>query len=427
MANGGSEIFLDTYHIRGGYYLNGEVALSGAKNSVLPIFAASVVTGAQSKIVNCPEISDAENMRDILKMLGCSVHKDGGTVVIDSAQISAHTIGEKLMSTMRSSVFLAGSLLVRCGIAEIGKPGGCKIGARPIDIHIDMLKALGAEAEENEGRVVLKARKLKGAQLTLPFPSVGATENTIIAASCADGETVLSNAAREPEIVDLQDFLNRCGAKIKGAGTHTVTIEGVKELHAAEYEIIPDRIEAGTFMCMAAATKGEIHIKNARPAHLETVSEALEALGCEIRTTQNGMWIKQAKPLRGTVEITTAPFPGFPTDLQPQFTAAVCAAGLTGVVREKIFENRFGYAKELNKMGAAIEICGKNAIITRGHLLKGNRVVAEDLRGGAALVTAALAAEGDSIVCGTEYIKRGYFSLDKKLRLLGAEIKEHNG
>ena len=417
---------MDTYHIRGGYSLNGEVALSGAKNSILPVFAASVVTGKQSRIINCPKISDVDNMRDILGMLGCNVQEDGDAVLVDSARISEHTIGEALMSTMRSSVFLAGPLLVRCGIAEIGKPGGCKIGARPIDIHIETLKALGAEVGENEGRVVLKASKLTGAHITLPFPSVGATENAMIAASCAEGETVLRNAAREPEIVDLQNFLNCCGANIKGAGTRTVMIKGVKELHAAEYEIIPDRIEAGTFLCMAAATRGEVHIKNALPAHLEAISEALETIGCKVRTTDDGVWLKKAKHLAGTGKITTAPFPGFPTDLQPQFTAAVCAAGLDGIIREEIFENRFGYTKELNKMGAGIEIRGKNAIITQGHFLRGNRIVAEDLRGGAALVTAALAAEGESIVCGTEYIKRGYFALDKKLRLLGADIKEHD-
>ena len=426
-ANGGSEFLLDTYHIRGGYSLNGEVVLSGAKNSVLPIFAASVVTGSQSNITNCPEISDAEKMRDILRMLGCSVTGEGNDIFVDSSQISNHTINEELMSSMRSSVFLAGGILTRCGIAEIGKPGGCKIGKRPIDIHIETLKALGAEVEEKEERLILKTRGLRGNTVNLPFPSVGATENAMIAASRAEGETVINNAAREPEIIDLQNFLNKCGAKIKGAGSSSIAIKGVKEMVPAKYEIIPDRIEGGTFLCMAAATRGEIFIRNAIPEHIETILQALESIGCKIKTKGTGVWLKDCKNIRGTCKVITSPFPGFPTDMQPQITDMIAGMGIAGTIRERIFENRFGYVKELNKMGAGIEICGKNAIISKGNSLVGNNLFAEDLRGGAALVTAALAAEGESSVCGVQYIKRGYCRLDEKLRLLGADIEEDDG
>lgn len=417
---------MDTYHIRGGCPLNGEVVLSGAKNSVLPIFAASVVTGNQSNIINCPDISDAGKMKDILRMLGCSVTGEGNDVFVDSSQITSHTINEELMSSMRSSVFLAGGILARCGIAEIGKPGGCKIGKRPIDIHIETLRALGAEVEEREERLILKAGSLKGSVINLPFPSVGATENAMIAASRAEGETVINNAAREPEIVDLQNFLNQCGAQIKGAGSSRIAIKGVKKMNPAQYEIIPDRIEGGTFLCMAVATKGEILVKNAIPGHMDAILQALESIGCRIRVQEKGVWLKACKNIRGNCSVLTAPFPGFPTDMQPQITAMVAATRATGMIRERIFENRFGYVKELNKMGAGIEIYGKNAIIPKGKCLMGKKLFAEDLRGGAALVTAALAAEGESTVCGVQYIKRGYCRLDEKLRLLGADITEED-
>lgn len=414
---------LDEYHINGGKSVYGSVRASGAKNAALPILAAAILTGDESRIENCPNIEDVKKMKSILRETGCRVTEDKDGIIIDSSALTSCSVERSLMESMRSSMFMTGALLARLGRAEICKPGGCQIGARPIDIHLSILSKLGADIMCSEEKIVLNAKKLCGTELKLPLPSVGATENAMTAAVCADGCTVIKGAAKEPEIEALQDYLNACGGRITGAGTDEIRIDGVASLHGARHKIISDRIEGGTFLTLAAMTGGHIFLENGIALHMEALIEALREAGCIIKISSGGIEINAPERLRALGHIITYPYPGFPTDMQSQMLAAMSIADGETIVTETIFENRFSAAKELNKMGGEIEIKKKNAIIKGICSLKGADVTARDLRGGAALCIAAAAADGMSIVRGLEHIDRGYCEFDGKLRRLGVDIR----
>lgn len=421
---------MGTYHIKGGRKLSGEMEASGAKNAALPILAASVITTGENVFEACPEISDVDSMITILRSLGCEVVRDGAQLAVNASGLSESRISEELMKEMRSSVFLAGSLLARCGEAVISSPGGCNIGRRPIDIHIKGLRQLGADirqSPDNPDHIVIKAGKLKGTQLKLDYPSVGATENLMLAAISAEGTTIIENSAREPEIVALQDYINKCGGNVAGAGSGIITIKGGTKLHGCSHRVIADRIEAGTFMLMSLGTGGEIYIKGITAEYLKPLINCLKEGGCRIREEKNSVYASAgADTIKISGCISTAPYPGFPTDLQPQLTAFLTKHGVKCMVEENIFENRFRYAKQLIKMGADIEISKKQVIIKGNNILYGGDVEAEDLRGGAALVIAGLMAEGDTAVRNTKYIKRGYSRFAGKIRALGGEISEND-
>lgn len=416
-------VFLYNYHIKGGRRLSGEVEISGAKNAVLPILAASVITSGENVFTGCPEISDVDSMIKILKALGCRVSQSGQSLCVDASFLSKCRIPEAFMKEMRSSVFLAGSLLARCGEAVISNPGGCRIGERPIDLHIDGLSRMGAHVRQTEDRIIIKSGKLKGADIALAYPSVGATENLMLAATAADGITRIRNSAREPEIVDLQEYINACGGCVKGAGSDVIEITGGKKLHGCCHRVIPDRIEAATYLLMALATGGEILLKGADRRTMGALISLLEQGGYYIGEDAGGIRAKAAGREKLCCNVSTAPYPGFPTDMQPQLTAFLTRSGRGSVIEENIFENRFGYAKQLKKMGADIEISEKKVIIKDNNILCGTDVEAEDLRGGAALVMAGLMAEGDTVVKNTKYIKRGYGKLEEKIRLIGGDIR----
>ena len=418
-------VFLDNYHIRGGRTLSGTVNISGAKNAALPILAASVITKGENVFELCPEISDVESMIKILKALGCKVKRSGQTVSVDASYLSECRIPENMMREMRSSVFLAGSLLARCGEAVISNPGGCNIGERPIDLHIKGLQRMGAHVLRTADNITIKAEKLKGTRIKLDYPSVGATENLMLAAIAAEGVTRIENSAREPEIVDLQRYINRCGGDVKGAGTDKIEIAGNKKLFGCGYRIMPDRIEAGTYLLMSLATEGEILLRGVEKKTLEALISVLEQGGYNIGYSKDEVWAKARGTEKLKCRVSTAPYPGFPTDMQPQLTAFLTKSGKGSEIEENIFENRLGYAKQLKKMGADIEISEKKVIIKDNNILCGTEIEAEDLRGGAALIIAGLMAEGETVVRNTKYIKRGYSKLEEKIRLLGGDIREN--
>lgn len=413
---------MESYHIRGGNALKGEVEISGAKNAALPILAATVMTGGENILTSCPEISDVDSMVNILKGLGCTIHRDGEVLAVDAGSMDSCRIPDHLMKEMRSSVFLAGSLLARCGEAVISNPGGCNIGKRPIDIHIDGLKMLGASVERTDEHIIIKGSALKGADIHLTYPSVGATENIMMAAMAAEGTTRIFNSAREPEIVDLQNYINRCGGKIHGAGTGIIIVEGRRPLGGCAHKILPDRIEAGTYLLMVMGTGGEAVLRGIGGEMLKPLMDILTGAGCEISSAGDEIWCRASGDERFSTEISTAPYPGFPTDLQPQMTAFLTKNGSGSVVEENIFEKRLEYVKELKKMGADIEISGKKVIIKNNNILCCANVSAQDLRGGAALMIAGLMAEGETIISNTKYIKRGYSRPEEKIRGLGGEI-----
>ena len=415
---------MEKYHITGGRTLTGKVEISGAKNAALPVLAASVMTKGENIFEACPEISDIDNMLLILQSLGCKVEREDSRISVNASGISECRIPDALMRKMRSSVFLAGSLLARCGEAVISNPGGCNIGKRPIDLHIKGLQKLGAEIECGSEKIFLKAGKLKGAHIRLDYPSVGATENLMLAAAAAEGVTVIENSAREPEIKALQDYINLCGGNITGAGTGTISIEGGKFLSGCNFRMIPDRIEAGTYLLMCIGTGGNVCLKGVEVEHLHPLLEILKSGGCGIYSEGDILKVSADGLKKVRCKVDTAPYPGFPTDLQPQLTAFLTRNGEECIIREKIFENRLRYAKQLIKMGADIEISQKEVIIKGNNMLYGCSVEAEDLRGGAALVIAGLMAEGDTIVSNTKYIKRGYSRFTEKIIELGGEIRE---
>lgn len=411
-----------SYIVEGGRRLEGTLDVSGSKNASLPIIAASILSGKVTKLYNVPNIHDTQITLKILEILGCKIHRRNGKIIIDSSNMEEHKIPDDLMRQMRSSVVLAGAILGRFKKATFSYPGGCDIGSRPIDLHLKGLKKLGINIEEDAGYINCKCNQIIGNEIQLDFPSVGATENIMMAAVLAEGETIITNAAMEPEIIDLQDFLNRMGARINGAGTNVIKINGVKNLKDVSYNIMPDRIEAGTLLCATAITGGKIKLNKIVPAHIAPVISKLEESGCKINVEKNSVILEAPKRLKA-VDIKTMPYPGFPTDMQSVFTGILTTAKGTSMIVENIFENRYKYTNELKRMGAKITIEGKVAIVKGTKKLVGTTVEATDLRGGATLVLAGLVAKGKTKVNNIEHILRGYEAIDKKLNKIGAKIE----
>lgn len=410
------------YLINGRKKISGTMKLKGSKNSVLPILAAAVLSSGQVIIHNCPDISDTRNAIEILRHIGCRVSFEKSTIVIDSSDLSSCEVPQNLLKEMRSSIIFLGSILSRLKKVNIGYPGGCSLGKRPIDFHIASLKKLGAEISEEEENIICSGKNLKGCEIKLDFPSVGATQNIILSSVFALGTTKILNAAREPEIIDLQNFLKKMGADINGAGSSEIIIHGVKKLGAAEYTVIPDRIVAGTFLISAAITGGEIEIENVIAEQLPLIN-FLET-GCFIKTNANKIYLKAPDFIRPIKKLKTVPYPGFPTDLQAQFVSLLSLASGKSIVSEKIFESRNKHIPELIKMGSKIKILpdGRNFIIEGVKKLRGADLISKDLRGGAALILAGLAAEGKTIVHDKNYIMRGYEKIERELKNLGADI-----
>lgn len=401
--------------------LKGTVRVSGAKNAVLPIIAATLLVDGVSVIKSVPNLRDVNVMSDLLRYLGAKVQYDGETLVVDATEIKETEAPYHLVNKMRASFLVMGSLLARFNTAKISMPGGCAIGTRPIDLHLKGFKAMGAEIVSDHGYIEAAAQELTGSKIYLDFPSVGATENIMMAAVMAKGTTTIENAAEEPEIVDLANFLNKMGAKVRGAGTNTIKITGVEKLEAVEHTVIPDRIEAGTYMVAAAMTKGDVFVDNVIIDHIKPVVAKLIEVGCTVEEHENGVRVIGAQEIMPT-NIKTLPHPGFPTDMQSQFMAMLCLAKGKSTITETVFENRFMNVPELIRMGANIEINGKSAIVEGRDRLTGSEVMATDLRAGAALVISGLVAEGETIVKNIYHIERGYVDLVGKLSMLGAEI-----
>ena len=412
---------MQRYIVEGGNALQGEVEISGAKNAVLPILAATVLGQGKSRIKRVPDLRDVRVMKEVLRELGAEVSDNAHALIVDTAKLNSCQISPKLMQKMRATVFLMGPLLARFGRVDLCQPGGCNIGARPIDLHLKGLRALGVEFEEEDGCLTGTVDKMKGAEIHLDFPSVGATENIMMAATLAQGQTIISNVAKEPEIVDLQNFLNRLGAEIKGAGTDIIKIQGVKNLAPVEYEIIPDRIEAGTFLTAGAITGGEVTIKDVIPEHIEAVMTKLTEAGHNIEVKDKEVSIK-AVPRSKEINLKTLPYPGFPTDMQPQFMSLLTFAQGESIITETIFENRLNNAYQLKKMGAEIEVVDNRAVITGGEEISGSVVQAANLRAGMALLLAGLRAKGQTIIENIYHIERGYENLEEKLTKLGANL-----
>lgn len=406
--------------------LKGEIAVSGSKNSVLPIMAATLLTKEECEITEVPVLRDVTVMCKLLKSIGADVEGDfdKDSVNIKTEKIKSKEAPYELVKMMRASVLAMGPLLARTGSAKIPLPGGCAIGARPIDLHLKGFRALGAQVTVEAGYVEAKAKKLKGSTIYLDQPSVGATENILMAAVLASGNTIIENAAKEPEIVDLASFLNKMGAKIKGAGTDNIRIEGVKELHGTTHAVIPDRIETGTFMIAAAITRGNLLIKNSVPDHVKPIIAKLVECGVTVEDEPEGMRVNATKGKLNSTDIKTLPYPGFPTDMQSQFMAFLSTVNGTSVVIETVFENRYQQIGELNRMGAEIKIEGRSAVIDGPCELEGAEVVSTDLRAGAALVLAGLAAKGQTEISEIYHIERGYSDLIEKLRKVGADIEK---
>ena len=415
---------MDQYIIKGGNPLVGEVEIGGAKNAALAILAAAIMTDEAVHIENLPDVRDINVLLEAIREIGATVDRIGPTEVrIVGATIGNITVEYEYIKKIRASYYLLGALLGKYKNAEVPLPGGCNIGSRPIDQHLKGFRALGASVDIIHGAVVAKAEQLTGKHIFLDMVSVGATINIMMAAAMASGNTTIENAAKEPHVVDVANFLNSMGANIKGAGTDVIRIKGVEKLHGTSYSIIPDQIEAGTFMCAAAATMGDVMVKNVIPKHLEATTAKLEEIGCQVEEFDDAVRVVANKRLRRT-NVKTMPYPGYPTDMQPQFAVALTLAEGTSIVTESIFENRFKYVDELVRMGADIKVEGNTAIINGVSKLAGAQVSAPDLRAGAALVIAGLAAEGITIVDDIVYIQRGYERFEEKLRNLGAEIEK---
>ena len=409
--------------VRGGRRLQGEVTIQGAKNSVLPILAATLLTGGQVALAGCPRLRDVDASIRILRSLGCRADWVGDTLEVDTASMSRCTISDVLMREMRSSAIFLGAILARCGQADISYPGGCELGPRPIDLHLSGLRDLGAEIREEGGMLHCTAAHMTGRELGLSLPSVGATENLMLAACGAEGTTVISNAAREPEIVDLQNFLNACGASVSGAGSSSVTVVGKRPLHGCTYRVMPDRIVSATYLCALASAGGEGFLRGGVERHLSTVTAALREAGCVITSDSAGIACVCRDRLRAVRPVRTAPYPGFPTDAQAVLMAALLRSRGTTVFEENIFENRYRHVDELTRMGASVRVSGRVAVVTGVETLQGAPVRCMDLRGGAALCVAALAAEGESRIGLIHHIDRGYEDISRDLSTLGAEIR----
>jgi len=419
---------MDSYLIDGKNRLYGAAKVHGAKNAVLPILAASILNGGKSEISNCPELSDVACTLRILRHLGCRAERSGDVITVDSSGMCRNDISDRLMREMRSSVIFLGAILARTGSAKISYPGGCNLGARPIDLHLWALKELGADIEEVGGNIVCNAAELNGKEVTLSIPSVGATENIMLAATAARGITRIHNAAREPEISDLQTYLLAAGSHVRGAGTSTIEIEGRRPLGDVRHHIIPDRIVTVTYLAAVAAAGGEVLIEGAEPEHISAVTAVLREAGCDLREEGDRLYLRSEGRLRAAKPIRTMPYPGFPTDAQPPMMAVMAGADGTTVFVENIFENRYRCASELIRMGADIRIEGRVAVVCGVPELHGAKVTAADLRGGAALVIAALGAEGQTEMEGVRHVERGYDSFDAVLRRIGAKItKKEDG
>ena len=409
--------------IKGGRALSGSIRAHGSKNAILPMMAASILYPGITVLHGVPEILDVFYMIEILEQLGCKVKWQDSSLVIDASAIESVSLSSCMTGKMRSSVFLLGPLLARCGEAKLGQPGGCSIGSRPVDIHVAGLQQMGAELTEENGWLRASASCLHGNVIRLPFPSVGATENLIMAAVLAEGETILHHAAREPEIGDLCRMLQGMGARIKGIGSSTLEITGVDRLRESAYTVKGDRIEASTYLIAAAASGGELMVENVLPGQLTGVLTALSICGCDVMHNQRAVYLRRKDRLRPVPYLRTAPFPGFPTDVQSQMMALLSCADGESIIHETIFEGRFQTALELRKMGADICMEGNKAVIQGVQRLTGTKVCARDLRGGAALVIAGLTAEGITEICHCTYIQRGYAALAQHLVDLGADIE----
>ncbi len=414
------------YIIKGGRELGGTVRVQGAKNSVLPILAASILANDKCEILDCPHLSDVKTTAEILEALGCRITFSLNSVTVDPTDAFDMEIPERLMRRLRSSIIFLGAVTMRMGKARVSMPGGCFLGARPIDLHLKALKSLGIKVKEEAGFIETDASEARCAHVHLAFPSVGATENTILAAVKIKGETVITNAAREPEIIDLISFLNAMGARITGGGTGTIHIEGVASLKGISYRIIPDRIAATTYMCMAMATGGELELENVRREHLTAITDELREEGARIEYFGERGYIRAPRKIKSADMIKTMPYPGFPTDAQSVFIPHLIKGDSTSVIVENIFENRFKIVDELLRMGADIVTEGRSAIIRGPRVLTGAHVYAPDLRGGAALLIAALSAQGESVVEDEGHIERGYERIVENITALGGDIRINN-
>ena len=412
---------MSKFIIQGGKRLQGEVKISGSKNAALPIVAATILNKGKTILYNVPAIHDVQTMFEILKEIGAKVQKKNNKVIIDTSKIHTFEIPDNLMRQMRSSVILAGALIGKYNQARFSYPGGCDIGARPIDLHLKGFEKLGVNIKEEYGEIMCTTDKIIGTQIHLDFPSVGATENIILASCLAEGTTIITNAAKEPEIIDLIKFLNKMGAKIKGEGTDKIEIIGVKKLTEMSYNIMPDRIEAGTYLIAGAITGSDIKVTNVCPEHIEPILNKLEEANCKLEIGKSYVRIIAPKRIKA-VDIKTMPYPGFPTDMQSIFGALLSTAKGTSIITENIFESRYKYIQELNRMGAKIKVEGRTAIIKGTKRIQGSNVVATDLRGGAALVIEALIAKGITQIDNIHYILRGYENIEEKLKKLGAKI-----
>ena len=413
---------MEQYAIKGGNPLVGEVEIGGAKNAALPIIAAALMSEETVHIDNLPDVRDTNVLLEAMQSIGVMIKReDRHRVTIYPSRINNLVVDGEGVRRIRASYYFIGALLARYKKAEVALPGGCDIGCRAIDQHIKGFRALGADVNIEYGLIKAEAEHLKGSHIYMDVVSVGATINIMMVAALAEGQTIIENAAKEPHVVDLANFLNSMGANIKGAGTDVIRIKGVSRLHGTDYAIIPDQIEAGTFMFAAAVTKGDVTVKNVIPKHLESITAKLLEIGCEIEESDDAVRVVAAKPLRHT-QVKTLPYPGFPTDMQPQITVALALSQGTSIVTESIFENRFKYVDELTRMGANIKVEGNTAIVDGVSKYTGAKISAPDLRAGAALVLAALAADGYPVVEDIHYIQRGYEDFHLKLQSLGAQI-----
>ncbi|MBO5556964.1 MAG: UDP-N-acetylglucosamine 1-carboxyvinyltransferase [Oscillospiraceae bacterium] len=413
---------MDIWHIRGGNRLEGACFVQGSKNASLPILAASLLCPLRSELMNVPQLRDVDAALRILRHLGCRAEQRGGQVYIDSTLLTGSQIPHELMEEMRSSVIFMGALIARCGEARLSLPGGCQLGERPIDLHLAALRAMGADIEEENGEILCRASRLRGAEIRFPFPSVGATENAMIAACAARGESHIFGAAREPEIQALQQYLRAMGAEVSGAGTDTIHVLGFRPRETVNFRILPDRIVAATIACAAAAAGGDVELRGVDPGHFSTVLHFLNEAGCGIISSNRSVRVISDGRLHGIGAVSTAPYPGFPTDAQPVLMAALLKARGRTLIEEIIFENRFRQVPELRRLGADITTSGKLAEILGVDRLHGTALHATDLRGGAAMIVAGLAAEGETVVCDDGHVTRGYERLDNRLRSLGADI-----
>ena len=410
--------------IRGGRPLSGSLTVQGAKNSVLPILAATLLSGEVCRIRHCPRLRDVETAMEILRHLGCRADWQGRDLLVDAADLTRWDVPDHLMSRMRSSVVFLGAILARCGQAEMTYPGGCELGARPIDLHLAALRSMGAAIQETGGRLACRRERLTGTEIVLSLPSVGATENAMLAACGAEGTTVIANAAREPEIVDLQTFLQKMGAHVQGAGSSTVVVEGGAPLHGCVHTVVADRIVAATYLAAAAGTGGDIRLEGVDYRHLSAVATMLRQAGCRLTCGETSIRLQAPRRLQSAGPIRTAPYPGFPTDAQAVLMASLLRSEGATVFVENIFDSRYRHVPEMVRMGADIRLEGRVAVVCGVDRLHGAAVRAKELRGGAALVLAGLQAEGETAVTGVEHIQRGYEDLTGELAQLGADIRQ---